>query len=79
MLEALGIVPGSGRLHPRPLHCETFSLEKGRKGDGHRDTAEVSIFIDPVKLAQECEDDKNVAGCVVNGVLLIQRHVSIMI
>ena len=38
----------------------------------------MSIFINPVKLAQDCEDDKNLAGSVENGVILIQEAVSIM-
>ena len=77
-MAAGGLTPAGAREHPRPIHCETYAVEQGRKGQGHRDTAEVSIFIDPIKLAQDCEDDKNLAGSVMNGVILIQEAVSIM-
>jgi len=79
ILAAGGLAPGGGREHPRPIHCETYAVVQGRKGDGHRETAEVSIFVNPKKFADDCENDKNLGGFVENGVLLIQEAVPIMI
>jgi hypothetical protein len=72
-----GLRPGGSRLESRPIHAETFALRKGVSGDGHRDKSEITISIDPVKLAKACERDYNLLTFSINKVALIEHDVPI--
>ena len=72
-----GLRPGGSRLESRPIHAETFALRKGVSGDGHRDKSEITISIDPVKLAKACERDYNLLTLSISKVALIEHDVPI--
>jgi len=75
--KAGGLIPGGTRLLKRPIFAETYVLEKGVTGDGHRPESEVSISINPVKLAKACDKDDNRLSISIGNVAQIEGTVAI--